>query len=91
MKDNRIPADQWPASVSQFPNVSWVIPHTDSNGEECLLVGYKGSSQFESGYFYCPYGPDGTDYRPMWDAERRQKAVDRGWCPKLFDEVQSDT
>lgn len=52
-----------------------------------MILGYKGQTTIEAGYIYCPIMPDGTDLRPIWRAERRQEAADRGWCLKLFDEM----
>jgi len=57
-------------------------------GQGVMLTGYKGQVTYDAGYIYCPYMPDGTDLRPMWLAARRKQASDRGWCVKLFDEME---
>jgi hypothetical protein len=60
--------------------------------DEFLLIGYKGQTPLEPGYFYCPYVPRAlgptdasyidTTHRP--DPKALLEAYNRGWCIWLF-------
>lgn len=67
--------------------------------KESLVMGYKGQSMFEAGYFYCPYipmqfGGGRADYCSLYNngyvANRGgitvDEAIDRGYCLILWNQ-----
>lgn len=57
------------------PEPPHVIVYTDPKFGDSLLVSYKGTSDFDAGYFYTPYMPFVAEHK---DTDIRVRNIDTG-------------
>ena len=51
----------------------YIDPYINDSAESFAMVGYKGATELEAGYFYCPYIP--LEMYEAVDAQRMQPAI----------------